>query len=373
MHTTAAYQAAVAQLLIGEANFVGKQLELPGWKSIQTTNEVSLESYKPTEGIGGILTTGDYRFWFSDGRLSQVERIKRMEGPAKNWSMNWDQLRLRPVLETNESRTLARNWLQALGVDTNRLETGHTFQLLQPKIPSLPGKSVPRETALSPHQILQWRLPSSDRFGAPEYSVQVRADSRELWGILLPKTNNTMLRKLVLTNRNDLLGPEPPPLKFVMDMFGGPTPHNIITAPTKVEAELVDQKNEGSLRWVSRKGPVRVTGERAERLSRLLTDFKSYQWTTRLKCGPVYGVRLRFHQGRKVVEVLLCFECFDILIDGKPGEPFSFSHAELLKLMREIFPRDAGLEKLKPVHGNWDDFYRMMEQQLRYYEAKERQ
>lgn len=373
MHTTAAYQAAVAQLLIGEANFVGRQLQLPGWNPIQATNEVSLDVELPTGGVGGILTTSDYRFWYANAQLSRVERIKRLDGPKRNWPTDEEFLQLKPLVGTNEARVLARNWLQTLGMETNRLEMDHSFRALQPRIRTTPITAPQAEFVPSPFMVLEWKQPVGEPWWRAEYAVQVRADTKELWNIELPPTNSFMaVRKLVVTNKAELLGPEPPPLKFVTDMFGGPAAYNTVIAPTKVEAELVDQKDGGRLRWVSRKGPVQVTGKRAERLSRLLGDFESYQWTTRRMCIPDYGVRLRFYQGRKLVEVLLCFKCFDILIDGRPGEPFLFSHAELLKLMRELFPGDAGLEKLEPAKENWAAFYKGMEQQLRYYEAKER-
>jgi hypothetical protein len=74
-----------------------------------------------------------------------------------------------------------------------------------------------------------------------------------------------------------------------------------------------------------------------------------------------------------MVEILLCFNCFDILINNKPGNMFRYAQPELLKVMREIFPGDAELKKLKPEEEKWEGIYREMEEQLRRYEAKKQQ
>ncbi|NBQ71292.1 MAG: hypothetical protein EBU46_21630, partial [Nitrosomonadaceae bacterium] len=289
MHTTAAYQAAVAQLLIGEANFVGKQLELSDWKPIQTTNEAKVEVHKPIDGLTGTVETGGYYVHVYHGHLARFARRNDREGLNRNQLSLLETLRSQKAPGTNEVQKLALTWLATVGLGSNGVESA-----------------------------------------------------------VLDKAFQIMHRKLVLTNQAELLGPEPPPDKFVSDMVGGPETYSIITAPTKVEAELVRQKHDdGRLQFTSRRGPVQVKGERAQRISRALGDYRSYEWLSINACIAEYGVRLRFYQGQKMVEILLCFNCFDILINNKPGNMFRYAQPELLKVMREIFPGDAELKKLK--------------------------
>ncbi len=372
MHTTAAYQAAVAQLLIGEANFVGKQLELPGWKPIQATNEAKIAVFEPYAGPGGSVVTEDFKLSFIYGRLWIVERIKRTDGPRKNWPSSRDEfLQLKSAMDTNESRGLARSWLHAVGVDTNRLEQQQVFTAKQSRMWPEASDDVSNQPTPVPLHYLAWIQSSNRPF--PQHSIEVRADTKELWRLQIPDTNHFMLRKLVLTNKAELLGPEPSPRKFVHQIFGGPARFNIVVAPTKVEAELVEQMmTRSGTEFRVLRGPVRVRGEKAERLSRLLTEFESYGWLMSSLCSPEYGVRLRFYQGDKMVEVVLCLKCSQMLIDGKPGPEFHFSNPALVKVLREVFLNDKALEGLKPKQPSWADYLRTMEQQLRENEAKAR-
>lgn len=373
MHTTAAYQAAVAQLLIGEANFVGKQLELPGWKPIHTTNDAKVSVYGPYYGPAGLVETADFEMAFIYGHLWTIERIRRTAGPQKNWPSAEEFQRMKAVVSTNESRILARNWLHAVGVDTNRLEQERVHVANQGRNRMNPPQEP--ETKMVPTAVhgQKWRLLGKLESFTTDFSVQLRADTLELWDLRIPDTNHFMLRKLVLTNKAELLGPEPPPRKFVHQIFGGPARFNIVVAPSSVEAELVEQMpTRAGMEFKVLRGPTRVRGEKAERLSRLLTEFDSYAWMRSDLCGPEYGVRLRFFQGDKNVEVILCLKCSWMLIDGKKGPKFDFSNAEFVKVLREIFPRDKALEELKLKTEDRAAYIKHIEQELSEHEAKER-
>lgn len=371
MHTTAAYQAAVAQLLIGEANFVGRQLALPGWQAIQTTNEAKIGVFEPYAGVGGSVATDDFKISFLYGRLWIVERIKRTDGPRKNWPATRDEfLQLKSALDTNETRVLARNWLHAVGVDTNRLEQQRIFTAKQSRMRSETSDAVSNEPVPVPFHYLAWIQSSNRTF--PQHSIEVRSDAKALWRLQVPDTNHFLMRKMVLTNKAELLGPEPPPRKFVHEMFGGPARFNVVLAPDKVEADLL-HSNSGRGSLTVRRGPAAVSGKLAERLSRALTEFDTYAWMRSSLCGPDYGVRLRFYQGNRKVEVLLCFKCSQMLIDGKPGADFDLGHGELLQIMRSVFPRDEALAGVEPVKSKREDYQQQMEKLLKENEAKERE
>lgn len=367
MHTTAVYQAAVAQLLIGEANFVGKQLELPGWRALQTTNEAKVTVFGPFYGVGGTVDSGDYKIAFIYGRLWMVERVKRTDGPLKNWPTREAFLQLRPVISTNESRNLVRGWLHEVGIDTNRLDQRLAFFAKQSEGQTGPSDGEPGRLAPGVMHYLRWSQLTTRPL--VEHSAEVRADTRELWRLSIPDTNHFMTRKLVLTNVTELLGPQPSPRKFVHEMFGGPARFNVVVAPDRVEAELLNPNAEGGPLTV-RRGPVRLSGNLAEQLSRALTDFDTYAWLQSSLCAPDYGVRMRFHQGDKKVEVLLCFQCSHVLIDGKPGAYFNLGHGELLQIVRSVFPGDNALLGVKSETTKREDYLRYMEMQLKEHEAK---
>jgi len=104
-----------------------------------------------------------------------------------------------------------------------------------------------------------------------------------------------------------------------------------------------------------RQGPIRAVRDKARRLSDVLLDFDTYQWTVTKLCSPDYGVKVRFLRGTSLVEVLFCFEC-DILAVTANGatreENFDFNHNALVKVVQEIFPRD---EKIARLERNEDE------------------
>src|SRR5258706_16301656 len=73
LHTTAAYQTAVMQLMINEANFATKQLDLKDSLPINISADTNKwEIDPPPEGVGGFLSSSNYSFGFSKGRLPSI-------------------------------------------------------------------------------------------------------------------------------------------------------------------------------------------------------------------------------------------------------------------------------------------------------------
>jgi len=64
-------------------------------------------------------------------------------------------------------------------------------------------------------------------------------------------------------------------------------------------------------------------------------------------CGPSPGVRVRFHRGDATVDLLLCYECRELLFAPPPGLPeppwfeFDLQEPALVAWARRVFPDDA--------------------------------
>ncbi|MDQ6632750.1 MAG: hypothetical protein M3Y82_13510, partial [Verrucomicrobiota bacterium] len=88
LHTTAAYQNAVLQLMVGEANFVAKQLDLKETVPVVAmakTNEWEVEP--PPDGIGGVVSSTNYTFYFHEGRLQSINKnnwLQKISPPVKD-------------------------------------------------------------------------------------------------------------------------------------------------------------------------------------------------------------------------------------------------------------------------------------------------
>ncbi len=75
LHTTTAYQTAALQLMVGEANFAARQLDLKESLPIVVpadTNNWEVEP--PPMGLGGDITTSNYFFEFHEGRLKTIRK-----------------------------------------------------------------------------------------------------------------------------------------------------------------------------------------------------------------------------------------------------------------------------------------------------------
>src|SRR5579871_984316 len=77
LHTTAAYQSAVLQLMVNEANFAAKQLGLNETVPPPAAMDVNTWSVDaPPDGIGGSVSSANYSFDFHNGRLQSITKPK---------------------------------------------------------------------------------------------------------------------------------------------------------------------------------------------------------------------------------------------------------------------------------------------------------
>ncbi len=100
-------------------------------------------------------------------------------------------------------------------------------------------------------------------------------------------------------------------------------------------------------------GPHPVDKKVARNLVRLLQDKTTYDFERDKGCEMVPGVVVVFTHQRIKVEVVLCFECDQLEIfvgDKNTGyEDFDPARPQLVKLVKQIFPKDRAIQTLKPM------------------------
>lgn len=95
------------------------------------------------------------------------------------------------------------------------------------------------------------------------------------------------------------------------------------------------------------------------RIATALLDPNSYRpkGGSAKACIPQYGVKLSFSRANDRVDVLLCFEC-DIMAtfrngagEMESGQSFDDGRAELLRLVKLLFPDDRLIQSIKESRG----------------------
>src|SRR5688500_4849046 len=71
LHTTAAYQTAIVQLLTTEVNKLADKLDLAGSRPLMV---VEADAGLSPLGVAGSIVTTDYGFTFSEGRLATFQK-----------------------------------------------------------------------------------------------------------------------------------------------------------------------------------------------------------------------------------------------------------------------------------------------------------
>ena len=356
LHTTAAYQAAVANLLVGEANFAANQLNLQDWTPIEGTNGAIVEVMPPPLGVGGGIVTSNHFLNFEKGRLRTVQKrdwLKKISPTATNLLF----LVSRPsLLDTNSAYQLATQWLTSLSVDVRAMEQKFPPRILQ--IPArkidangrnLPGTS---NNVATPLFEIAWgnRQPPTEFLNPVR--VKILGTSKELLALDIRDDSIFQGTPLLVTNASQLLGPIPFPQHFVEELVGGVAAYAAVAFPEKVEAWLLTSyADEASRENAPRTKAIQLSPAKAKRFSDPLLGFDSYQWTATKMCSPDFGLKLRFTRGKEVVEFRLCYECdiLEVTYGGKTKtENFDFAHNQLRKAIQSIFPNDnkvQGIEK----------------------------
>ena len=98
-------------------------------------------------------------------------------------------------------------------------------------------------------------------------------------------------------------------------------------------------------------GPTAIDDASRATLSKVLTDPDTYLWDSAKPCEFVPGVALRLSDANVRVDVLVCFSCeeLEMYTNGKRvgHEDFDSRRTDLLRVAKQLFPEDEGIQKLK--------------------------
>jgi len=376
LHTTAAYQTAALQLMVGQANFAAKQLDLKEPLPIVIPADTNKwEVAPPPMGIGGYLSCSNYSFEFSNGQLRSIRKqdwLRKISPPVQNVLDLGEQPSL---LDTNSAYQLATQRLASISVDISslvRTSPPAIFQVIGRKRDAL-GRPLPGDgnIAITPLFMIGWgEDPINSRLRArlktlnrplhprppsrmsPVY-MEILGTTREI--IELDVCDESLFKSapLQLTNAAELLGPLPPKSHFIEGMVGGKDAYKTVALPDEVEAWLLNGRGAGENidPLANRTGAVELKTVDAKQFSDALLNFDSYSWGTAKMCSPEFGVRLRFTRGGDTVEFLLCYECkiLEVSHNGKIQTQemnFDYAEAALVKAIQSVFPDDNAIKKL---------------------------
>lgn len=365
LHTTVAYKAAVLQLMVGQANFAAKQLELNEPLPITIpadTNKWEVEP--PPMGVSGMILTSNYDFEFSKGRLSRLGKrdwFKKLSPSVENTSELTNRVSL---IDTNGAYQLAAQWLATLSVNVPELENKFPPHVKQSVIRrQTPGEKPDEFTVTEiplPIFEVSWGNQSSLILGMNPVFIKIYGPTKEITSLGFRRDSLEQIPfnapTLEVTNAAKLLGPLPPPEHFVSKLFGGGAAYETVRSPDYVEVWLLnsatDQREQG--KPAERARPKKLEAKTAKDFSSVLLDFNSYAWTEMKLCSPDFGLRLRFTRGLDCVEFIFCYDCdiLEVTHNGhKQQENFDFAHNRLVKAAQNAFPWDKIIQRLELNDG----------------------
>ncbi len=376
LHTTAAYQTAAMQLMVGEANFAASALEINETvPPVAAANTNDWDVNPPPHGLGGSVCSSNYCFDFFNGKLRSIHKYKWLQKISPPVT---DLLELadRPsLLDTNTAYKLARQRLAALSVDVIEMEQRFPAVIFQ--VPARRRDSTGQHlqgvenNVAVPLFMVGWgnrpignpavkevrTLPPGPTRSA--VFIEILGTTKEVIEFEIREPSLLKRPPLQLANAAELLGPTPPPRHFVERLFGGKDAYETVAAPNHAEVWLLTSNESGSGKR-DRAGPVTLKSAAAKAFSDPLLDFNSYLWGMVKNCIPDYGARLRFTRGKDVVDVRLCFECdmlevtFNgVVQDGRAqGENFDKAHDALVRALQSVFPHDDVVRSLRIKHPN---------------------
>jgi hypothetical protein len=372
LHTTAAYQTAALQVMVGEANFAAKQLDLKETVPLQAfvdTNQWTV--MPPPMGVGGSVLSSNYVFIFSKGRLNSIHKMdwfKKLSPPITNLLELANQPSL---IGADGAYQLATQWLARLSVDPEleRKLQPQVFQVPATRISTdghnLPGLS--NNVAIPLFQV-SWGEGKPPRDFMNPVRMQILGTTKELLELVVRDASFFKRLPLTVSNVAELLGPLPPPRHFVEQLVGGEDAYQTISHPGRVEGWLLrSQQEDGDFtKNTARAGPLKLKPEIAKLFSDTLLDFNSYAWTVQKLCSPDYGLRLQFARGNDVVEFLLCYECdiLEVTYKGRTtSENFDYGHNKLVRALQAVFPEDEIVKKLELNNEKAEDLLKMFQSQ----------
>lgn len=140
--------------------------------------------------------------------------------------------------------------------------------------------------------------------------------------------------------------------KSAADVLGGNEVVDTILKADKVEVyRLKDQFFKEKLaEYEASAGPTELDPKLAKPLAETLVAYDSYEREIAKACEPIFGVRATFIRGAVKTDVLFCFQCQILTVyhQGKRvgGGEFDPVKGKLEKLVKQIFPKDAAIQKL---------------------------
>ena len=145
----------------------------------------------------------------------------------------------------------------------------------------------------------------------------------------------------------------------VVKLYGNLANFSALTHAKKIEAFRIKHVMDGS-RDQGRKrirgypilsGPVAVNKKLSGELGQLLQRKSTYDFARDKGCEMTPGVAIVFKHQQIQVELLLCFECdqLEIYVGNKNTgyEDFDPARPQLLKIVKQIFPKDPTIQALK--------------------------
>jgi hypothetical protein len=375
LHTTAAYQTAILQLMANEANSIAKQLGLNETvppPAAMDTNRCYVEA--PPDGVGGSVSSANYDFDFHNGRLRSIRKVKWLQKSSAHGDIL--ALAYEPSqLDTNSAREFAKEKLAAISVDVEALE-----KKFEPVIFQVParrrdaaGQPLPdvSDNVAVPLFMIGWGDGPSDalirdrlkqlprpmpRRRPPSYQspvfIEILGTTKEVVELNVQDSSFWNRPPLKLTNAAELLGPLPPPRHFVEELVGGPEAYQTIQFPDKVQVWLLTSTHDDDTARGNkdRTGPLQLKTVQAKTFSTALLNFDTYVWQGEKGCIVDYGARLKFTRGNDTVEVRLCFQCNILEFSHKGSSKFrdfDYGRDPLVKALQSAFPNDTVVKNLQ--------------------------
>jgi len=210
-----AYKVVVLQLMVGEANFFARQLDLPCPKPIQVTRSFVRP---PAFGFGGTLDTAQFFFSFNDS--GKLWKIVKTDAVIHN-PQSWPEIKNTPtVIDTNGAYRLATQWLSRIDVDLAALDRRCFAQVRQQKFfdPAIPRTLGPLPTNAPMSTAPLFRIHWFDRAQTNYLIGEMAIDGlkKELLDWTLNDTALSRRPPLVITNAAELNG-QPDPIFKKLD------------------------------------------------------------------------------------------------------------------------------------------------------------
>jgi hypothetical protein len=189
---TAAYKYVALMVVLAEANFFTEKVHLP------LDNPITEQDMRPggqispprLMGFGGSLLTDTYFFGFGKGGLANFKKLRfEPDNEAAIRERNFRFADMKSLIGTNEAYQLATNWLIAIGVEVQALESKYPPKVTQRRYyPDAKGLVIRPEPGqrelLMPIFDLQWgNIPfvSGGRdYPMPALSLAIFGPTKEL-------------------------------------------------------------------------------------------------------------------------------------------------------------------------------------------------